>query len=95
VQDINRPSSSNVLQDDKKNERHANEDTFVSHEQAVVQVEDVDALRCSSQMDEKRNSSLLQSHPQDLVISNTSKGIINHSQIFASFIEHHSFCFLC
>jgi hypothetical protein len=32
VQDINRPSSSNVPQDDEKDERHANEDIFVSHE---------------------------------------------------------------
>jgi hypothetical protein len=32
VQDINRPSSSIVPQDDEKDKRHANEDTFVSHE---------------------------------------------------------------
>jgi hypothetical protein len=32
VQDINRPSSSNVPQDDEKDKRHANEDTVVSHE---------------------------------------------------------------
>jgi hypothetical protein len=32
VQDINMPSSSKVPQDDEKDERHANEDTFVSHE---------------------------------------------------------------
>jgi hypothetical protein len=43
VQDIYRPSSSNVPHDDVKHERHVNEDTFVSHEQARVQVEDVDA----------------------------------------------------
>jgi hypothetical protein len=43
VQNINKPSSSNVPQDDEKDERHANEDTFVSHEQARVQAEDVDA----------------------------------------------------
>jgi hypothetical protein len=36
-------SSSNVPQDDEKDERHANEDTFISQEQAIVQVEDVDA----------------------------------------------------
>jgi hypothetical protein len=41
VQDINRSSSSNVPQDDEKDERHANEDTFVFHEQAMVQAEDV------------------------------------------------------
>jgi hypothetical protein len=43
VQDINMPSSSNVPQDDEKDERHANEYTFVSHEQAMVQAEDIDA----------------------------------------------------
>jgi hypothetical protein len=32
VQDINMPSSSNVPQDDEKDKRHANEDTFVSHD---------------------------------------------------------------
>jgi hypothetical protein len=32
VQSIDRPSSSNVPQDDEKDERHANEDTIVSHE---------------------------------------------------------------
>jgi hypothetical protein len=48
------PSSSNVPQDDEKDERHANEDTFVSHEQAMVQAEDVDAPR-SSQVVDKRN----------------------------------------
>jgi hypothetical protein len=32
VQNIDRPSSSNVPHDDEKDERHAKEDTFVSHE---------------------------------------------------------------
>jgi hypothetical protein len=32
VQNIDMPSSSNVLHDDEKDERHANEDIFVSHE---------------------------------------------------------------
>src|SRR5690242_8114430 len=59
VQNINMPSSSNVPHDDEKDERHANEDTLVSHEQARVQAEDVDAPR-SSQVVDKRNSSLLQ-----------------------------------
>jgi hypothetical protein len=36
VQDINMPSSSNVPHDDEKDERLANEDTFVSHEKARV-----------------------------------------------------------
>jgi hypothetical protein len=42
VQNNDRPSSSSVPQDDEKDERYANEDTFVSHEQARVQAEDVD-----------------------------------------------------
>jgi hypothetical protein len=91
VQDINKPSSSNVPQDDEKDEIHANEGTFVSHEQATVQAEDVDALRSSSQVVDKRNSSVLQSHPQDVIIGNPSKGVITRSQRYASFIEHHSF----
>jgi hypothetical protein len=63
VQNIDMPSSLNVPHDDEKDERHANEDTFVSHEQARVQAEDVDAPRPSSQVVDKRNSSLLQAHP--------------------------------
>ena len=35
------PSSSNVPQDDEKYERHANEDIFVSHEQAIVMLQDL------------------------------------------------------
>jgi hypothetical protein len=92
VQNIDMPSSSNLPHDDEKGERHANEDTFVSHEQERVQVEDVDAPRSSSQVVDKRNSSLLQAHPQDLIIeSHPSQGVITHSQRHASFIEYHSF----
>jgi hypothetical protein len=91
VQDINKASSSNVPQDDEKDERHANEDTFVSHEQARVQAEDVDAPRSSSQVVDKKNSSLLQAHPQDLIIGSSSQGVITRSQRYASFIEHHYF----
>jgi hypothetical protein len=91
VQDINRPCSSNVPHDDEKDERHANKDTFVSHKQARVQAKDVDAPRYSSQVLDKRNSSLLQAHPQDLIIGSPSQGVITHSQRYASFIEHHSF----
>jgi hypothetical protein len=85
VQLINMPSSSNVPQDDEKEERHANEDTFVSHEQAIVQVEDVDAPQPPPLVVDKRSSSLLQSHPQDLIIGSPSKGVITRSHI----------CFLC
>jgi hypothetical protein len=91
VQIIDRPSSSNVPQDDEKDERHANEDTFVSHEQARVQAEDVDAPRPSSQVVDRRNSSLLQAHPQDQSIGSPSQGVITRSHKHASFIEHHSF----
>jgi hypothetical protein len=55
VQNIDRPSSSNVPHDYEKDERHENEDTFVSHEHARVQAEDVDAPRSSSQVVDKRN----------------------------------------
>jgi hypothetical protein len=91
VQNIDMPSSSNVPHDDEKDERHANDDTFVSHEQARVQAEDVDAPRSFSQVVDKRNSSLLQPHPQDLIIGSPSQGVITRSQVYASFIEHHSF----
>jgi hypothetical protein len=53
VQNIDRPSSTNVPYDDEKDERHANEDTFVSHEQARVQPH-IDAPRSCSQVVEKR-----------------------------------------
>jgi hypothetical protein len=85
------PSSSSVPQDDEKDETLANEDTFVSHEQARVQAEDVDALRSSSQVVDRRNSSLLQAHPQDQIFGSPSQGIITRSHKHASFIEHHSF----
>jgi hypothetical protein len=91
VQNIDMPSSSNVHHDDEKDERHENEDTFVSHEQARVQAEDVDAPRSSSQVVGKRNSSLLQAHPQGQIIGSPSQGVITRSHKHASFIEHHSF----
>jgi hypothetical protein len=59
VQVIDMLSSSNVPHDDEKDERHANEDTFVSHQQAMVQAEDVDAPQPPPQVVDKRNSSLL------------------------------------
>jgi hypothetical protein len=76
VQNIDRPSSSNVPQDDEKDERHANEDTFVSHEQARVQAEYVDAPGSSSQVVDKRNSSLLQAHPQNKSLGVLHKGLL-------------------
>jgi hypothetical protein len=91
VQNIDMPSSSSVQQDDEKDERHANEDTFVSHEQARVQAEDVDAPRSSSQVVDMRNLSVLQAHPQDQIIESPSQEVITRSHKHASFIEHHSF----
>jgi hypothetical protein len=58
--------------------------------QAMVQAKDVDAPKSFYQVVEKRNSSLLQSHPQDLIIGNPSKGVISCSKN-ALFIEHHCF----
>jgi hypothetical protein len=63
----------------------------LSHEQARVQVEDVEAPRSSSYVVDKRNSSLLQAHPQNFIIGSPSQGVITRSQRYASFIEHHSF----
>jgi hypothetical protein len=57
----------------------------------MIQGEDVDAPRSSSQVVDRRNSSLQQSHPQDLIIGSPSREVIIPSQRYASFIEHHSF----
>ena len=40
---IDPPSSSNVPQDDDKDVRETNENTYVSHDQVVSQAQDVDA----------------------------------------------------
>ena len=45
VQVIDMPSSSNVPQDEDKDVRETNEDTYVSHDQVVAQAQDVDAPR--------------------------------------------------
>ena len=45
VQVIDPPSSSNVPQDDDKDERVENEDTHVSHDQMMAQAQDVDATQ--------------------------------------------------
>jgi hypothetical protein len=44
VQNIDKPSSSNVPQDYEKDERHANEDTFVSHEHKGLLLDHIDML---------------------------------------------------
>jgi hypothetical protein len=87
VQVINPPSSSNVSQDDDKNERVENEDTHVSHEQAEAQAQDIDAPQPPSQVVDRRHSPLLQAHPQDLIIGNPSKGVMTRSQKLASFVN--------
>jgi hypothetical protein len=51
----------------------------------------IDAPRSPSQVVDKRNSSLLQAHPQDLIIGSPSQGVITCSQRYASFIGHYSF----
>ena len=88
-------SSSNVPQDGEKDGRVENEDTQVSHEQMVVQAQDVDAPQPPPQVVNRINTPLLQDHPQDLIIGSLSKGVMTRSQKLASFIAHHSFvsCF--
>jgi hypothetical protein len=90
---INQPSSSNVPQDDDKDERVENEDTHVSHEQAMAQAQDVDAPQPTPQVVDRRHSPLLQAHSQDLIIGSPTKGVMTRSQKLASFVEHHSFVF--
>ena len=87
VQVINQPSSSNVPQDGEKDRRVENEDTNISHEQMVVQAQDVDAPQPLPQVVNRRNTPLLQDHPQDLIIGSPSKDIMTHSQKLASFIN--------
>ena len=80
VQVIDPPSSSSVPQDDEKDGRVENEDTHVSHEQMVVQAQDVDAPQPPPQVVNRRNAPLLQDHPQDLIIGSPSKGVMTRSQ---------------
>jgi hypothetical protein len=76
---------------DDKDERVENEDTHVSHEQAMAQAQDVDAPQPTPQVVDRRHSPLLQAHPQDLIIGSPTNGVITRSQKLASFVEHHSF----
>ena len=71
VQVINPPSSS-VPHDGEKDGRVENKDTHISHEQMVVQAQDVDALQPPPQEVNRRNTPLLQDHPQDLKGCNDS-----------------------
>ena len=79
VQVIDQPSSSSMPQDGEKDGRVENEDTHISHEQMVVQAQDVDAPQPPPQVVDRRNSPLLQAHPQDLIIGTPSKGVMTLS----------------
>ena len=70
--------------------RDAHEDTQVTHEQAVVQAQDVDAPQPTPQVAPRRTSHLLQDHSQDLIIGSPSRGVTTRSR-HALFIEHHTF----
>jgi hypothetical protein len=74
-----------------KNMRGMKMKIHLSHEQARVQAKDVDAQGPSFQVVDRRNSSLLQAHPQDQIIGSPSQGVITRSHKYALFIEHHSF----
>ena len=91
VQVIDQPSSSSVPHDGEKDRRVENEDTHISHEQMVVQAQDVDAPQPPPQVVNRRNTPLLQDQPQDLIIGSPSKGIMTRSKKLTSFIAHHSF----
>ena len=80
---IDSPSSSIVPQDDEKDGRVENDDTHVSHEQIVVQAQEVDAPQSPSQVVNRRNTPLLQDHPQHLIIGSPSKGVMTRSQKLA------------
>ena len=56
---IDPPSSSSVPHDDEKDGRVENKDTHVSHEQMVVQAQDVDAPQPPPQVVNRRNTPLL------------------------------------
>jgi hypothetical protein len=91
VQVIDMPSSSNVSQDDDKNRRQSNEDTYVSQDQMVAQTQDVDAPHPPPHVVDRRSTPLLQAHPQNLIIGSPLRGVMTRSLKFASFIEYHSF----
>ena len=61
----------------------------------MAQAHDIDAPQPPPQVVDRRNTSLLQAHPQDLIIGSPTKGVMTRSQKLTSFIEHHSFvsCF--
>jgi len=90
VQIVDGPSSSHVPQNDDKDVRDAHEDTQVTHEQVVVQAQDVDAPQPTPQVVPRRSSLLLQDHSQDLIIRSPSCGVTTRSR-HALLIEHYAF----
>jgi hypothetical protein len=69
----------------------SNEDTHVSQDQMVAQVQDVDAPHPPPHVVDRRSTPLLQPHPQDLIIGSPLRGVMTRSLKFASFVEYHSF----
>ena len=61
----------------------------------VTQAQDIDAPQPPPQVVDRRNSPLLQAHPQDLIIGSPSNDVMTRSKKLASFIARHSFvsCF--
>ena len=47
----------------------------------VAQAQDVDAPQPPPQVVDRRNSPLLQAHPQDLIIGSPSKGVMTRSHL--------------
>jgi len=90
VQIIEPPSTSQVPQDEDKDVRDAHEDTQVTHEQVVVQAQDVDAPQVTPHVALRRSLHFLQYHSQDLTIGSSSRGVTTRSR-HALFIEHHTF----
>jgi len=87
VQVIDIPSSSNVPQDDGKEGRQPNEDTYVFQDQMVAQTQDVDAPQPPLHVVDRRSTPIFQARPQDLIIGSPSRGVMTRSQKFASFMN--------
>jgi hypothetical protein len=75
---IDPPFSSSVPQYDGKDGRVENEDTHISHDQMVAQAQDVEAPQPPPQVVDRRNSPLLQAHPQDEFTSTSSTSTRSH-----------------
>jgi hypothetical protein len=91
VQVINMPSSSDAPQHGDKDGRQSNKDTYVSQDQMMEHVQDVDAPKPTPQVVQRKSTSLLQAHSQDLIIWSPSMGVMTCSRVFVLFVENHSF----